>query len=61
MRMMDFSVKANLGYRVGQETPFVFNVEAQQFAGQSIVTESLKVWHSLLSPDGSGWRFYGVL
>jgi transglutaminase-like putative cysteine protease len=40
---MDFSVKATLGYRVGQDTPFVFNVQAQQFAGQSITTELLQI------------------
>ncbi|HEY0181407.1 MAG TPA: transglutaminase family protein [Rhodopila sp.] len=39
---MDFSVQATLGYRVEQETPFVFNVEAQHLAGQTIVTESLR-------------------
>jgi hypothetical protein len=38
---MDFSVKATLGYRVRQDVPFVFNVQAQQFAGQTIVTESM--------------------
>jgi hypothetical protein len=40
---MDFSVKATLGYRVGQDTPFVFNMQAQQFAGQSIIGESLRI------------------
>jgi transglutaminase-like putative cysteine protease len=40
---MDFSVRATLGYRVGQDTPFVFNVQAQQFAGQSITTELLQI------------------
>jgi transglutaminase-like putative cysteine protease len=41
--MMDFSVEATLGYRVKQDVPFVFNVEAQQFAGQTIVSESLRL------------------
>ena len=40
---MDFSVKAKLGYRVEQETPFVFNVQVQRFSGQTIVDESLQV------------------
>ena len=39
---MDFSVKAMLGYRVRQGVPFVFNLQAQQFVGQTIVTESMK-------------------
>ena len=36
---MDFSVQATLGYRVQQETPFVFNVQAQTFTGQAIKSE----------------------
>ena len=40
---MDFSVKATLGYRVKQDVPFVFNVQAQQFTGQTIVRESLRI------------------
>jgi hypothetical protein len=31
---MEFSVKATLGYRVKQETPFVFDVQAQAFPGR---------------------------
>lgn len=40
---MDFSVRAVLGYRVKQNVPFVFNMQAQQFAGQTIRSESLRV------------------
>jgi transglutaminase-like putative cysteine protease len=40
---MDFSVKSELGYRVEQETPFVFNVQVQRFSGQTIVDESLQI------------------
>jgi transglutaminase-like putative cysteine protease len=40
---MEFSVKAGLGYRVEQETPFVFNVQVQRFSGQTIVDESLQI------------------
>jgi transglutaminase-like putative cysteine protease len=40
-KAMDFSVKAMLGYRVRQNVPFVFNLQAQQFVGQTIVTESM--------------------
>jgi transglutaminase-like putative cysteine protease len=40
---MDFSVSAALGYRVKQETAFVFNVQAERFAGQTVVTEELRV------------------
>lgn len=40
---MDFSVKAKLGYRIKRETPFVFNMQAQQFSGQSITMETLQI------------------
>jgi len=40
---MDFSLKATLRYRVKQDVPFVFNIEAQQFAGQTILTETLQI------------------
>jgi transglutaminase-like putative cysteine protease len=40
---MEFSVQAKLGYRVQQETPFVFNVQAQNFAGQTIRSESVRI------------------
>ncbi len=40
---MDFLVQATLGYRVKQETPFVFNVQAQVFSGQTIASESLRI------------------
>jgi hypothetical protein len=40
---MDFSVRAALGYRVKQDTPFVFNVQAERFPGQEIVSEKLVV------------------
>jgi transglutaminase-like putative cysteine protease len=40
---MDFLVKATLGYRVRHATPFIFNIQTQQFYGQSITTESLQI------------------
>jgi transglutaminase-like putative cysteine protease len=40
---MEFSVQATLGYRVPQETPFVLNVQAQAFTGQTIKSESLRI------------------
>jgi transglutaminase-like putative cysteine protease len=40
---MDFSVAATLGYRVKQDVPFVFNVQAQRFAGQEILSETLRI------------------
>jgi hypothetical protein len=40
---MEFSVQAILSYRVKQETPFVFNVQAQEFSGQTIVSEALRI------------------
>jgi transglutaminase-like putative cysteine protease len=40
---MDFLMQATLGYRVKQETPFVFNVQAQVFPGQTIASESLRI------------------
>ena len=48
---MDFSVKAALGYRVKQETPFVFNVQAAQFPGQTVVSEKLRVTPELPLED----------
>jgi hypothetical protein len=40
---VEFSVQATLSYRVQQETPFVFNVQAQAFAGQTIKSESSRI------------------
>src|ERR1700759_1881260 len=40
---MDFRIDARLGYRVASETPFVFNIEAQRFPGQTIVQETLSI------------------
>jgi transglutaminase-like putative cysteine protease len=40
---MEFSLNATLGYCVEQDVPFVFNVEAQQFTGQTIIAESLRI------------------
>jgi transglutaminase-like putative cysteine protease len=40
---VEFSVQATLGYRVQKETPFVFNVQAQAFTGQTIKSESLRI------------------
>jgi transglutaminase-like putative cysteine protease len=62
---MDFSVKATLGYRVGQETPFVFNMQAQQFAGQSILGESLQITPELPAENWtmpeSGNRYFRLI
>jgi hypothetical protein len=35
-------MKATLGYRVRQDAPFVFNVEAQELAGRAIIADSLR-------------------
>ena len=40
---MNFSVKTELAYRVAKATPFVFNVQAQQMSGQTIVSERLRI------------------
>jgi transglutaminase-like putative cysteine protease len=40
---MEFSLQARLGYQVQQDTPFVFNVQAQRFAGQKITSENLHI------------------
>jgi transglutaminase-like putative cysteine protease len=48
---MEFSIKATLGYRVKQETPFVFNVQAQAFPGQTIASESLRIDPELPTED----------
>ena len=40
---MDFTVSAALGYRVKQETAFVFNVQAENFSGQTVVSENLRI------------------
>jgi hypothetical protein len=40
---VEFSVQATLGYRVQQETPFAFNVQAQAFTGQTIKSEALRI------------------
>ena len=34
---------AVLGYRVKQDTPFVFNIQAERFSGQAIISEDLQV------------------
>jgi hypothetical protein len=48
---MEFSVQARLVYRVRQETPFVFNVQAQSFMGQAITSESLRIEPQLSTED----------
>jgi transglutaminase-like putative cysteine protease len=40
---MDFSVQAALGYRVQQDTPFVFNIQASQTASQKVISETLSI------------------
>jgi hypothetical protein len=48
---MEFSVQATLSYRAQQETPFVFNVQAQAFTGQTIKSESLRIEPDLPTDD----------
>ncbi len=48
---MEFSVQAALTYRVKRQTPFVFNVQAQSFAGQTIKTESMSIEPPLSTED----------
>ena len=45
------SVQAKLVYRVRQETPFVFNVQAQSFMGQAITSKSLRIEPQLSTED----------
>ena len=40
---MEFSVQAKLGYRVQQETPFVFNMQAQSFTWANDPSVSLRI------------------
>jgi hypothetical protein len=47
---MEFSVQATLGYRVLQETPFVFNVQAQAF-----ITQVPWASGGMKRPLGSAW------
>src|SRR4051812_15373381 len=44
-------VQACLTYRVKRETPFVFNVQAQNFTGQAIKSEALRVEPPLSTED----------
>jgi transglutaminase-like putative cysteine protease len=64
-RPMDFSVQATLGYRVQQETPFVFNVQAQTFTGQAIKSESLRIEPELMTEEWtmpeSGNRYFRLI
>jgi len=48
---MEFSVHAALTYRVKRDTPFVFNIQAQRFAGQTIESESLSISPMLSTED----------
>src|SRR4051794_13913433 len=50
-RPMEFLVQACLTYRVKRETPFVFNVQAQNFTGQAIKSEALRVEPPLSTED----------
>ena len=62
---MDFSVQATLGYRVQQETPFVFNVQAQTFTGQAIKSEFLRIEPELMTEEWtmaeSGNRYFRLI
>ncbi len=62
---MKFKLGCKLGYRVEQETPFVFNIEAQSFETQSVETEHLALDPPLpverwTMPE-SGNRYFRVL
>jgi transglutaminase-like putative cysteine protease len=41
--MMEFSVKSTLSYRVPSQIPFVFNIQASRFPGQTIASEVLTI------------------
>jgi transglutaminase-like putative cysteine protease len=62
---MEFSVQAKLGYRVRQATPFVFNVQAQRFPGQTITSETLRIEPELPTEDWtmpeSGNRYFRII
>ena len=62
---MEFSVQAKLGYRVQQETPFVFNVQAQSFTGQTIQSKSLRIEPELQTESWtmpeSGNRYFRLI
>jgi transglutaminase-like putative cysteine protease len=62
---MEFSVSARLGYRVKQHTPFVFNVQAERFPGQDIVSEALQIDPGLAVEDWtmpeSGNRYFRLI
>jgi hypothetical protein len=51
--LMEFSMEAVLGYRVQQETPFVFKVQVQAFTGQTITSEYLRIESELQLEDWS--------
>ena len=62
---MDFSVHAVLGYRVQKETAFVFNVQAERFSGQEIISEDLRIAPHLplehwIMPE-SGNRYFRLI
>ncbi len=62
---MEFLVQATLGYRVKQETPFVFNVQAQVFPGQTVESKSLRIEPELPTEDWtmpeSGNRYFRLI
>jgi transglutaminase-like putative cysteine protease len=62
---MEFSVQATLGYRVRQATPFVFNLQAQSFTGQTITSETLRIEPELAIEDWtmpeSGNRYFRLI
>ena len=62
---MEFSVKAVLSYRVKQDTPFVFNLQAQAFTGQTIKSETLRIEPELPIEDWtmpeSGNRYFRLI
>jgi hypothetical protein len=50
---VEFSVEAILSYRVKQNAPFVFNVQAQAFPGQTIKSASLHIEPKLPTEDST--------
>ena len=62
---MQFSLGSKLGYTVDQDTPFVFNIEAQTTAVQTVVSEHLAIAPPLdverwTMPE-SGNRYFRIL
>ena len=62
---MLFNIGCRLTYWMNQDTPFVFNIEAQSFGGQVIETETLTVGPQPIEPErwtmpDSGNRYFRI-